>query len=806
MGVFQVYDVLRRLEIVIDTEQSRLANLVHALGGQTANVLQTADVLLRGAAEDGAKPHRRADSDAVAARLRARIAGLPQIADLRIERLGASRTALSPADAPILAWAQHGGGADANGIGSGLHIFETQQAPSHAAGTLAVARRIENERGELLGVAIAEVRLRYFEDFYAGIDLGPGSTVTLFRPGGRGTLAHFPTQRRPAEVAADVASLQGLLTPGRTAVALLPGPIDGRERIHAAQQVPGFDLAVGATVLKSTVLAPWRVQVMHSAVRTSFLCASVALLVWLVSRQLRSREQAEQRLLVQTALLDELFESAPEAIVMVDQQQRVMRVNREFSVMFGYSAEEAHGRTLDELIAPPDLLARHPGLVHPAAMHMATETERVRKDGRRLHVSMLAAPIATGAGHIASYAIFRDITERKLAEAERAKLETRLRQAEKLEAIGTMAGGIAHDFSSVLTAILSYGDLALQAAPAADPVRRPVERVMAAAHRAKALVNQILTYSRSTQGKRHVMRICETVDEAMLLVRASLAGNVELRTRLAAAEAQVVADATQVHQLLTNLCSNAMHAMPSGGTLEVGVETIDTTSDRTLSHGVLPAGRHVRLTVSDTGSGIEPEVLAHIFEPFFTTKQPGSGTGLGLALVHGIVTESGGAIHVASRPGAGSTFDIYLPRADSVADSSRMIEAPLPRGHGERVLLVEDEKPLMLLAEEMLAALNYEPAGFTRAREALAEFHLDPWRFDLVIVDHLMPGTTGIELARELRRARSDMPIILLSGYTGPLLTYEALGAGIQRIVTKPLELEPLAAAIAHLLAPIAAR
>lgn len=806
MGVFQVYDVLRRLEIVVDTEQSRLVNLVRALGEQTTNVLQTADVLLREAAEEGAKPPRRTDSTAIATRLRARIAGLPQIAGLRVERFDTRYTALDPADAPIVAWAQRGGGAGEDGIGRGLQIFETQQPLGQAAGTVALARRIESEHGELLGVAIAEVSLRYFEDFYSSIDLGPGSTVTLFRTEGGGVVARFPAQRRPAELAADVASLQRMLTPGRTAVALLPGPVDGRERIQAVQSVPGFGLAVGAAVLKATVLAPWYVQAMHSAVRTTLLCASVALLIWLVLRQLRSRERAEQRLLVQTALLDELFESAPEAIVMVDQQQRVMRVNREFTAMFGYSAEEAHGRTLDELIVPADQFARLSGPGHPAAMHMATETERVRKDGRRLHVSMLAAPIVTGAGHISSYAIFRDITERKLAEAERAKLETRLRQAEKLEAIGTMAGGIAHDFSSVLTAILSYGDLALQAAPAADPVRRPVERVMAAAQRAKALVGQILTYSRSTQGKRRVMRICEAVDEVLLLVRASLPRNVEMHTRLAAAEAQVLADATQMHQLLSNLCSNAVQAMPGGGTLEVCVETIDTSTDRTLSHGVLPAGRHVRLTVSDTGSGIEPEVLPRIFEPFFTTKQPGSGTGLGLALVHGIVTESGGAIHVASRPGAGSTFDVYLPRAYPAADASRMIEAPLPRGHGERVLLIEDEEPLMLLAEEMLAALNYEPAGFTQLRDALAEFQVDPWRFDLVIVDHLMPGTTGIEVARELRRARSDVPIILLSGYTGPLLTHEALGAGIQRIVTKPLELEPLAAALAHLLTPIAAR
>ena len=267
-----------------------------------------------------------------------------------------------------------------------------------------------------------------------------------------------------------------------------------------------------------------------------------------------------------------------------------------------------------------------------------------------------------------------------------------------------------------------------------------------------------------------------------------------------------MADATQVHQLLMNLSSNAVQAMPSGGVLEVSVETIDTSADRTLSHGLLPAGRYVRLSVSDTGSGMDAETVQRVFEPFFTTKDPGSGTGLGLALVDGIVTELGGAAHVTSRPGAGAIFELYLPRADATGDAAGATDAPLPRGRGERVLLVEDEKPLMLLAEEMLAALNFEPAGFTQAAEALAEFRMDPWRFDLVIVDHLLPGGTGIELARELRRARADVSIILLSGYTGPLLTHEALSAGIQRILTKPLELEALAEAIAHLLAPAPAR
>ena len=358
MAAFQVYDVLRRLEIVVETEQHRFLNLVRALGEQTANTLQTVDVLLREAVDDGSLARLQRDSGAIEARLRARIAGLPQIVSLTIEQVGTRSVALTALDAQALASSQRGGNGGKVPPMPGLYIYDSPQRAGQGPGTIAVARSVHGKNGEVLGMAVADVSLEYFQRFYSGLDLGPGSAVTLFRVGG-GAIAHFPAQRRAEEVAAEVALLQGLLAPGRAAVAMLPGPADGRERIFAVQPVPGFGLAVGASVEKAAVLAPWYVQAMHSAVRTTLLCLSVALLMWLVLRQLRSRERAEQRLLVQTALLDELFESAPEAIVMVDRQQRVTRVNREFTTMFGYSAEESQGRTLEELIVPEDLRSGH---------------------------------------------------------------------------------------------------------------------------------------------------------------------------------------------------------------------------------------------------------------------------------------------------------------------------------------------------------------------------------------------------------------------------------------------------------------
>ncbi|MEO8009682.1 MAG: ATP-binding protein, partial [Betaproteobacteria bacterium] len=293
----------------------------------------------------------------------------------------------------------------------------------------------------------------------------------------------------------------------------------------------------------------------------------------------------------------------------------------------------------------------------------------------------------------------------------------------------------------------------------------------------------------------------EVMEETLDLVRVSLPSGIELNAKLGAQRVCVIADPTHIHQLIMNLCRNAELAMSAGGRLTVGLDVIDSNEDATLSHGLLPTGRYLRLRVEDTGCGMAPEVTARVFEPFFTTRDSGTGTGLGLALVQGIVTDLGGAIDVVSFPGQGSTFDIYLPRSDAEAIQKADDAALLPRGSGQHVLLVEDEKPLMLLTEEMLAALNYEPAGFTHPQEALEEFRADPERFDAVVLDQLMPGMTGTELARQMRQLRADVPVVLISGYTGPLLTQQALSVGIDHVLTKPLDLRQIAQALSKVLA-----
>jgi signal transduction histidine kinase/CheY-like chemotaxis protein len=393
-------------------------------------------------------------------------------------------------------------------------------------------------------------------------------------------------------------------------------------------------------------------------------------------------------------------------------------------------------------------------------------------------------------------ALRESIAERKLADAERARLEQRLRQAEKMEAVGRVAGGIAHDFNNILGGILGYAELLVEGTAAGSTPRRYAQNVLTAANRAGALVEQILWYSRSQRGKRVPVELDRIVGETLELVRGSLGAGIRLEASLPGTPLHVVGDATQLHQVTMNLCTNALHAMGDRGTLRVTLDALETAVKRVLGPVTLAAGRYVRLSVEDTGAGMDAATLARVFEPFFTTKEIGKGTGLGLSLVYGIVSDSGGAIDVSSTVGQGSTFTIYLPRADAPALADDETAGPLAHGNGERVLLVDDEAALLAVTSEVLKRLGYETAAFAHAAAALAEFEAAPQRFDALIVDEVMPGLTGTELARSLRARRPGLAIVLVSGYVGPMMTERAMTAGVDEILKKPVQSRELAAAL----------
>jgi PAS domain S-box-containing protein len=395
-----------------------------------------------------------------------------------------------------------------------------------------------------------------------------------------------------------------------------------------------------------------------------------------------------------------------------------------------------------------------------------------------------------------------DITERRKAEEELRRLERQLRNAQRLEAVGTLASGVAHDFNNILGAILGFGEMALRDAPKGSRLRRDLDSVMVAGERGRALIDRILAFSRSGMAERVAVHVESIVREALDQMTAELPASVSVQTQLGAGRAAVMGDPTQVHQVLMNLASNAIQAMPSGGTLRVSLEAVHLRELRLATTGSVAAGPWLVLAVADSGTGMAANVMERIFDPFFTTKEVGVGTGLGLSLVHGIVAELGGAIDVASTPGAGSTFTVYLPSTGDAPDEQDAEERAMPRGSRQRVLVVDDEEPLVVLATRTLEYLGYVPVGFTSSAAALEAFRADPDRFDAVITDERMPGISGTKLIQEMRGIRRAIPILLASGYVGAGMAGRAHNAGADEVLRKPLLARELATSLARVFEP----
>ena len=404
-----------------------------------------------------------------------------------------------------------------------------------------------------------------------------------------------------------------------------------------------------------------------------------------------------------------------------------------------------------------------------------------------------------------------DVTQRRHAEDQVRHADVQLRHAQKMNALGTLAGGIAHDFNNILAALMGYTELILKKVPYEETVQRYLNEVLHAGSRAKELVKQILTFSRQTEGQKKPLHFQEVVQEVLMLIRATLPSTITIQEQLSASSDLVQADATQIHQVLMNLCTNAEYAMrDQGGVLSVRLETVaEIAANRSASHLDLIPSPHLLLTVQDSGFGIPPEVLSQIFDPFFTTKKPGEGTGMGLAVVHGIIADHEGRITVTSTPGVGTTVAIVLPLlaatpADMAPDTIET-DAELPStvsfkpGQGQ-VLFVDDEAPLVALGKELLEELGYEVTTRISSLDALEAFRAAPTRYDILITDQTMPNLSGEALAREILRIRPDLPILLCTGFSHTMTEEKARELGFRKFLMKPLLRRDLVLAIQEVL------
>jgi PAS domain S-box-containing protein len=436
-----------------------------------------------------------------------------------------------------------------------------------------------------------------------------------------------------------------------------------------------------------------------------------------------------------------------------------------------------------------------PGRENTAEFRYRTRDGRYRTI-RMTAVNRLDHPLVRGV--VGSY---RDVTERQQAEAEKLRLEGQLRQAQKMESLGTLAGGIAHDFNNILSPIMGFTEMTLADLPPAHTARGNLGEVLKAAKRARDMVQQILTFSRHTAPELKPMKIAPVIEEAVKLLRSTLPATIDIHLALGREAGFVMGDSTQVHQMIVNLGTNAYHAMrPQGGRLEIGLEEIAVGGGVASPGRELAPGTYGVITVKDTGHGMAPEILDRIFDPYFTTKPKGEGTGMGLAVVLGIVKGHGGSIQVDSRPGAGTTFRIYLPQmAVAVEAAVHETTDTIPLGF-EHILMVDDEPQLLDLARQMLERLGYRVTTAASGVEALARFRRTPEAFDLVVTDQTMPHLTGAELAGELMRLRPQTPVLLCTGFSETMDPERARAMGLQGFLLKPVSMKSLATTVREVL------
>jgi PAS domain S-box-containing protein len=522
-----------------------------------------------------------------------------------------------------------------------------------------------------------------------------------------------------------------------------------------------------------------------------------------IFRDITDRRRAEDKLRETEKKYRELAESLPQVIFEIDAQGNLVYLNQKGYDLFGYTpADLAGGFNVIDGFVPEDRESAARNIAFSLQGHRQGKNEYtvMRKDGTTIPVEIHAERVLHENTAIGIRGVLLDLTPNRRAQEERERLEAQLQQAQKMEAIGALAGGIAHDFNNILSAIIGYTELAMLN-EGAEHCQAELKQALLASNRARDLIKQILAFSRQTDEERMPIRVGLVTKECVKFLRATIPSTIAIKTRIDEKSGTVLANSVELHQIIMNLCTNALHAIGDrGGTLEIAVEETQIDEAQKQDTIGLDVGPYVRVSVKDTGGGIPPEILGKIFDPYFTTKAKGVGTGLGLAVVHGIVRKSGGAIQVESVPDHGTTFHILLPRVDQPS-AQQVEQIGVPVGGSERILFVDDETMLAGIGQQMLKRLGYDVVARTSPIEALELFKAKPEHFDIVVTDQTMPGMTGDALAREMMRIRPGLPVIICTGYSQSIDERKAFEMGIRGFVMKPILINRIAVAIRKALA-----
>ncbi|HET9830281.1 MAG TPA: ATP-binding protein, partial [Vicinamibacterales bacterium] len=668
IGVFAIvanlaidaYTQWRSYRVTLEDNSRELTNDASILAAQTEGTLNAVDVLLREAV-DGRRRGATVPPADLNALLTTRAQGLPQLLSLAITDAQGNEVYRSgPAVDPTPSVADRSDFvAHRDNDQLGLYVSEPIVTRAKGQAAIVLSRRLTDAEGRFVGVVRGVVDLDRFQQFYRQIKLGTRSAIVLLRDDGTLLVREPPLPDR-------VGKAFPTLTEGPSSLGArsMTSPIDGVLRFVAKAHAEGFPLVVAIAREAAAVLDPWREEAVFVGLQDVVISLLIALAIAALVQQLRRVELGERALRDSEERYALAMEGAKEGHFDRTLPDGGGFLSARMRELLGLSPDARATSRAEALVNVhaddrPRADAAFRAIIEGRTDRYDFEYRVRQTDGQWHWLHVRGRSLRDPAGK--PYRLVgsaSDITERKHAEAEKERLETQLRKSQKLEAMGTLAGGIAHDFNNILGAILGYGELAQKNAGEGSAVRRYVDNVMQAAGRAKALVEQILAFSRSGLGERAPVNVQAVIAETLQLLAASLPARIQLEPKLDAGDAAVIADATQLHQVVMNLCTNAVQAMPAGGVLEVRLERTLVSARRSAFQGELAPGPYARLTVRDTGTGIEPQVLDRMFDPFFTTKGVGAGTGLGLSLVHGIVVDVDGAIDVASVLDEGTTFTI----------------------------------------------------------------------------------------------------------------------------------------------------
>jgi PAS domain S-box-containing protein len=502
--------------------------------------------------------------------------------------------------------------------------------------------------------------------------------------------------------------------------------------------------------------------------------------------------QLERGLIRSERRLRKLFEESNDAIFIHDLEGKIYDLNQAAFNMTGYPKASLLEMIVADLHPDADQQDAYQALEEIRRNgHARFQSKFMRADKSIITVDISSSVIDEEGGLVQG--LVRDITKQR-------QMENQLRQAQRIEAIGTLAGGIAHDFNNILSPIILHTDMVLEDIPVSSPIRFNLEEIRSASIRARDLTKQILTFSSQTEQEKTPVTIRPIIKETLKLLRYSFPSTIDIRQTVEDADGAVLADQTQIQRILMNLCTNAAYAMrEKGGVLEVGLASVYLSSADTIQHTNLEPGHYMKLIVRDTGPGIESGVIDRIFEPYYTTKEKGEGTGMGLAVVHGIVKNYDGAITVDSEPGKGTVFQLFLPKNKEQISFEPKEAFQLPVGT-ERILLIDDEQIILEVMQQMLERLGYSVYARSDSTEALEAFRENSDGFDLVITDYTMPEITGADLAKAIMGIRSDVPVILCTGFSEQIDEEKSKSIGIQAFVMKPIIMEEMAKTIRKVL------